>query len=65
MTRITLNFPDEHLEKLQQIASRLNVAPEELLRISVEELITHPDEAFQHAAEHVLRKNADLFRRMA
>ncbi len=65
MTRITLNFPDGHMEKLQELANRFNVPAEELLRVSIEELIAQPDQAFQHAAEHVLRKNADLYRRMA
>ena len=65
MTRITLNFPDEHMEKLQAIAARFNVPPEELLRISVEELIANPDEAFRHTADRVLEKNADLYRRLA
>ncbi len=65
MTRITLHLPDEHMNKLQEIANRFNVPPEELLRVSIEELLAHPDEAFLHAAEHVLKKNADLYRRLA
>ena len=65
MTRITLHFPDEHLEKLQELGSRYNVAPEELLKVIIEDLVAHPDAAFEQAAQRVLEKNADLFQRMA
>jgi hypothetical protein len=65
MTRITLHFPDEHMERLQELGSRYRVAPEELLRVIIEDLVTHPDAAFEQAAEHVLEKNAHLLQRMA
>lgn len=65
MTRITLHFPDEHLEKLQELGNRYKVAPEELLRVIIEDLVAHPDAAFEQAAEQVLEKNAALFQRMA
>jgi hypothetical protein len=65
MTRITLHFPDEHLEKLLELGQRYNVAPEELLRVIIEDLVMHPDAAFEQAAEKVLEKNAHLFKLMA
>jgi hypothetical protein len=36
-----------------------------LARVGIEELLTRPDEAFKQAAEYVLQKNADLYRRLA
>ncbi|MDQ7029183.1 MAG: hypothetical protein Q9O62_05080 [Ardenticatenia bacterium] len=39
--------------------------PEELLRVSLEELLSRPDEAFQEAMAYVLTKNAELYRRLA
>ncbi|PYJ14752.1 MAG: DNA-binding protein, partial [Verrucomicrobia bacterium] len=50
---------------LREIATRFNVKPEDLARVSIEELITRPEESFQHAADYILNKNADLYRRLA
>ena len=65
MTRITMHFPDEHLEKLQELGQRYNVAPEELLRVIIEDLVANPDAAFEQAAEQVLKKNEHLLQRLA
>lgn len=62
MTTLTITLPDDGLAKLQELAARLRVTPEELAITSVAELLTHPDEAFQHAVRYVLTKNADLYR---
>jgi hypothetical protein len=60
-----LTLPDDRLLKLREMAERLGVSPKELVRISVEELLQRPDEAFRNAADDVLKKNADLYRRLA
>ncbi len=65
MTTITITLPDDRAQRLQELAARLQIAPEDLLRVSLEEILTRPDEAFQQAARYVLAKNADLYRRLA
>jgi antitoxin FitA len=65
MTTITVPIPDECLARLQEVAAGLNVAPEDLVLVSIEELLARPDDAFQHAMEHVLDKNAELYQRLA
>jgi antitoxin FitA len=65
MSSITVNLPDEHLLKLKEIAARLKVSPEDLARMSIEELIAQPEEIFEHAADYILKKNAELYRRLA
>jgi metal-responsive CopG/Arc/MetJ family transcriptional regulator len=65
MTRITITLPDDRLLELQAFAARLNVSPEELVRVSIEELLSRPDEAFERAVEYVLEKNAELYQRLA
>lgn len=65
MTNITISLSDERFQQLREIAARFGVAPEELLRVSVEELLARPEEEFRHALDYVLRKNADLYRRLA
>ncbi len=65
MTKITISLSNDSLQKLKEIAMRLNIAPEELVRISIEELLTRPEEEFQRVLEYVLNKNAELYRRLA
>lgn len=65
MTRITIALPDERLAKLREVSARLGVSPEELVRLSVEELLSRPDEAFEQAVERTLQKNEELYRRLA
>ncbi len=65
MTTFTITLPDERVKRLQELADRFRVAPEELVRASLEELLTRPMEDFQQALERVLRKNVDLYKRLA
>lgn len=65
MTTITITLPDDRLQQLKEIANRFRVAPEELVRASVEELLARPEEDFQRALDYVLRKNAELYSRLA
>ena len=60
MTSITIPIPDDRLLKLKELAARLHVTPEELVRVSVEEILTRSEEDFQRAASYVLKKNAEL-----
>jgi len=64
MTTVTITLPDERLSKLKELAASLGVSSEELVRVSIEELLTRPEEAFRQAADYVLRKNAELYRRL-
>jgi predicted transcriptional regulator len=64
MTTITIALPDDRLLKLQEVAARLGVQPEELILVSVEELLTRPDDAFQRSVDYVLAKNAELYQRL-
>lgn len=65
MTSITIAIPDERLLKLKELAARFQVTPEELVRVSVEEILTRSEEDFQRAASYVLKKNAELYQRLA
>ena len=50
---------------LRQQAARLGVPAEELARAAVVDLLTSRAEDFSAAAEHVVRKNAELYKRLA
>ena len=65
MTTITISLSDDRMKKLQEIAMRLNVAPEELARVSLEQLLAQPEEEFRQALDYVLNKNAEIYRRLA
>jgi hypothetical protein len=65
MHTITLTLPDDRLLKLREIAQRLGVAPEELVRASVEELLDRPEEAFERVVDYILKKNVELYQRLA
>lgn len=65
MTTFTITIPDERVKELNKIAERFRVAPEELVRASLEELLTRPLDDFQKALERVLSKNAELYKRLA
>ena len=65
MNVITITLSDDRLARLQEMAARFHVSPEELVRVGVEELLAQPEEAFQRAITEVLKKNAELYRRLA
>lgn len=64
MSSITISISDERLQELRKRAAELQVAPEELARAGVEELLDLPDEAFEQAVAYVLKKNEELYRRL-
>jgi hypothetical protein len=65
MSSITIDLPEEHLSKLREIAGRTGVSVKDLARMGIEELLAQPEEDFLRAADYVLKKNAELYRRLA
>ena len=65
MSTLTITLSDDRLAKLREIADRFHIDPEDLARISIEELLTRPEESLQQAADYILNKNAELYRRLA
>ena len=65
MPTITVALPEERLVKLTEMARQLGIVPEELVRVSIEELLTRPEADFEQAVDYVLTKNAELYRRLA
>jgi predicted transcriptional regulator len=65
LSSITINLQDEQVARLQEIATRLGISVEDLARVSIEELLAAPNERFEQTANYVLKKNEDLYRRLA
>jgi hypothetical protein len=61
--QVSFELAADQAERLRR--ERLGVAPLELARAAVSDLLAAPDEAFEAAAERVLRKNSVLYRRLA
>ncbi len=65
MTMITIELPNERLQRLEEMALKLGISMEDLIRISVEDMLSQPDEEFQKIAKYVLEKNLELYKRLA
>ncbi|WP_009631486.1 hypothetical protein [Synechocystis sp. PCC 7509] len=65
MASITIDISESQLQKLQDLAKIHGIPPEALLRASVEDLLTSAKSDFTDAANYVLNKNAELYRRLA
>jgi hypothetical protein len=65
MSTITIQLPDERMQQLQQLALDAKVPAEELLRAQVEAWLSAPKQDFLKAAQYVLTKNEELYRRLA
>ncbi len=65
MNTITIQVPDDRLVKLQETASHLGVSIEELVLMGIEQLVKQPEASFQDAMGYVLKKNAELYKRLA
>jgi antitoxin FitA len=65
MTSITIDIPDNQLQKLQDLAKLHGVSLEALLRASLEDWLSSSKPEFSSAADYVLKKNAELYNRLA
>lgn len=65
MVTYTISLSEKQSQQLREIADQYHIAPEELVRASIEDLLTRPQNDFQTALDYVLRKNNDLYKRLA
>jgi antitoxin FitA len=65
MASITIDIADDRLKKLHQLAQERGMSPEALLQTSVDKLLSDAKTELTQAANHVLQKNAELYRRLA
>lgn len=62
---ITIDLSDSQFQKLQNLARVNGIATEVLLKASLEDWLNLQKSDFVNAADHVLEKNAELYRRLA
>ena len=62
---LNLELDEQQARRLQEVASRLNVSVNDLARAAINDLLAKPDDDFERAAERVLKKNVELYKRLA
>ena len=65
MTTITVQLEDDKADALREKAKRYGLKAEQFLMASVDDLVGQPDPDFDAAAQRVLSKNAELYKRLA
>jgi len=65
MTKIVIELPKEQAERLTALAKSLNTTVEDLAMAKLCAMVEKPEEEFQQALRYVLKKNAELYQRLA
>ncbi|MFP4297893.1 MAG: DNA-binding protein [Spirulinaceae cyanobacterium] len=65
MTAITINLSDSQYQKLQNLASVYGVTVEVLLKASLDDWLNGQNDDFTNAADYILNKNSELYKRLA
>jgi hypothetical protein len=65
MKTLEVQLSEQTASKLEEAAERLSLTSEELLLLSIEEKLAQLDAEFGASADYVLKKNEELYRRLA
>jgi hypothetical protein len=63
--KLMIDLSPAEAERLRLEADRLGLSPEDLARAAIADLLATPADESRVAAERVLRKNQELYRRLA
>jgi hypothetical protein len=63
--KLSIDLSPAQAERLRLEAERLGLTPEDLARAAIVALLALPGADFNAAAERVLKKNEELYRRLA
>jgi antitoxin FitA len=65
MTKVSVELSENEAGRLEETARSLGLRPADLARAAVSDLLGHPQEDFENAAQRVLRENGELYRRLS
>ena len=65
MEQLTITLPEEIAIQLKDASQKVGVKPEDFMLVSLQEKLASLDPEFTEAMKYVLRKNADLYSRLA
>ncbi|MBI4349355.1 MAG: DNA-binding protein [Elusimicrobia bacterium] len=63
--KLSIDLSPAQAERLRLEAERLGLTPEDLARAAIADLLTSVGEDFKAAVDRVLKKNEELYRRLA
>jgi hypothetical protein len=63
--KLAVELTETESTRLREAEARLGVDPSQLAHAAIADLLSTPDEDFRAAADQVLRKNEELYRRLA
>jgi cytidylate kinase len=65
MTEIIISLPEEKLAIIREMASARGMSIEDFVRAGIDRLLGESGEDFEKAVDYVLKKNEDLYKRLA
>lgn len=65
MSLMTISLAEDRMTQLREVATRFRLSPEDLVRLSIDEMLARPDQDFKNALDFVLAKNELLYQRLA
>ena len=63
--KLSIDLSPAQADRLRLEAERLGLTPEDLARAAIADLLATTGEDFKAAADRVLKKNVELYRRLA
>lgn len=63
--QITINLPDDTAQRLAAEANHLGLTLEEHIRTKLDGYVDDTNPELEHEADYLLKKNAELYRRLA
>lgn len=63
--KLSIDLSPAQADRLRLEAERLGLTPEDLAKAAIADLLATTGEDFKAAADRVLKKNAELYRRLA
>ena len=65
MNTLKVSIPDENFIRLRDTAKQFGISPEVLVKASLDDFLSRPDEDFENALRYVLNKNKELYRKLS
>ncbi len=65
MEQLTITLPDEIATQLKDASKKVGVEPEDFMLLSLQEKLANLNSEFTEAMRYVLKKNSELYSRLA
>ena len=65
MEQLTITLPEEIATQLRDASKKVGVKPEDFMLVSLQEKLANLDSEFTEAMKYVLKKNSELYSRLA